>query len=97
MHIYANGESYKNKIKHDSSEGLTSIEGTDLNLYLAKMKKDRWIKEFQSPHSKNVKVYKLNKKGREIAKTLEELIKKDHPILNLPVFYDVKFLGSTSD
>ncbi len=97
MHIYANGESYKNKMKHDSEGGLSSIEGTDLNVYLEKMIEVKWIKKFQSPHHKKVQVYKLNKKGREIAKTIEDMVKNDHAILELPVFYDVKFLGSTSD
>ena len=97
MHIYANGESYKNKMKHDTEGGLSSVEGTDLNVHLEKMIDDEWIKKFQSPHHKKVQVYKLDKKGREIAETIEELVKKDHSILELPVFYDVKFLGSTSE
>ena len=96
MHIYANGISYKNKMKHDTVGGGSSIEGTNLDLYLEKMIEDGWIVKTKSQTHRTMKVYKLNKKGRQIALTLEELIKNDHPILKLPVFYDVKFLGSTS-
>jgi len=97
MHLFAKKESIKNHMKHDSKAGLSSIEGTDLIKYLNKMIEDQWIKSYQSPHHKNVVVYSLDEKGLQIAKTIQRLENENNPILKLPVFYDVKVLGSAYD
>jgi len=84
-------------MKHSTESGLTSVEGTALNIYLEKMIAEKWVKKFPSPHSKQVMVYTLDEKGLELAKTISELIKRDDPLLKLPVFFDVKLLGSAYD
>ena len=89
MHLFTRTgkESNRNIMKH--TPGLTSIEGTKLNILLEKMIEDKWVKKFSSPHSKNIIVYSLDEKGIQVANTIKNLIENDDPILKLPVFFDV--------
>lgn len=75
-------------MKHTT--GLTSIEGTALNILLEKMIEDNWAKKYPSPHSKNITVFALGEKGIQVANTIKNLIEDENPILEMPMFYDVK-------
>jgi len=90
MHLYARDQNQSNRniIKH--TPGLSTIEGTKLDILLDKMIEDNWVKKFTSPHAKNITVFELNEKGHKVAETIKSLIENDNPLLKLPTFFEVK-------
>ena len=79
--------------------GLSTIKYNDLTVILEQMIESGWIRKFPSPHSKNIMVYTLEEKGREVANTIKEIQEKnsEHPLMELETFYDVKVLEPSND
>jgi len=99
MFLLAHKESNQSEMQHKKQYGLSRMNRGSLKILLEKMLESKWIKSFKDPHSKNVTVYTLNKKGLQLANTIQDLHHKDenHPLFDFETFKDVKLLGLLND
>ena len=99
MFLLAHKESNQSEMQQKKQYGLSRMNRGSLKILLEKMIESKWIKSFKDPHSKNVTVYTLNKKGLQLANTIHDLHHKDenHPLFDFETFKDVKLLGLLND
>ena len=99
MRLFAYPESNRNQMKLDSESGLSSLEGSNMNVLLGKMIEGGVVKEFESPHHKGTMVYSLTENGMKMAIMIKDLLEneKSHPLFNLDCFRGIRLLGSTTD
>jgi len=72
-----------------STFGISRLGRERLNVLLAKMVEDGWIKGYESTHVKGVMMYELEDKGRQMATLIQESKDNSHPLYDLDSFIGI--------
>jgi len=95
MFLFSFSESGISALRGKGEYGIRQHPG-DLRVLLEKMIQDNWISKRQDPHSKNITLYSLTLKGKEIAQMIHEW-DENNPFLKLDAFRNVKSLGTSNE